>query len=137
MLVESRSRILLLAAALDVSVATSVRRDECGNPRISGRDGHICVDGAGFLICVVPADGVLTRGATRRWHNIKRNLAFCRVTQDGDDEGCLHLDHLPDQREAEEIRAAVHVRRRVHLSEDEAAARAARMAANRERRLKA
>jgi hypothetical protein len=122
MLVESRSRILLLAAALDVSVATSIRRDECGDPRIIGRDGRIYANGAGFLICVGPPDGVLTRGCARRWNNIKRNLSFCRVTQDGDDEGCLHLDHLPDQHEAAEIRAAIHVRRKMHISATQLAA---------------
>jgi hypothetical protein len=130
--IAAKARILVLAEALDVSVATSVRRDENGDPRIVGRDGHIYADGGGFLIVCHPG-----RDTAHRWMNIKRRLRFCHIAQDGDDEGCLRLDHLPDQREAEEIRAAIHVRRRVQLSEDEVAARAARMAANRERHLKA
>ena len=44
------------------------------------------------------------------------SLAFCRVTQDGDDEGCLHLDRLPTAAEAELIREAVGIRKRLHHS---------------------
>jgi hypothetical protein len=96
--IAAKTRLLLLAAALDVSVATSVRHDDCGDPRIVGRDGHIYADGGGFLIVCRPG-----RNTAHRWMNVKRRLAFCRVTQDGDDEGCLRLDHLPDAREADEI----------------------------------
>jgi hypothetical protein len=64
-----------------------------------------------FLIACHPG-----RDTAHRWMNVKRRLRFCHVTQDGDDEGCLRLDHLPDQREAEEIRAAIHVRRKMHIS---------------------
>jgi hypothetical protein len=35
---------------------------------------------------------------------VKKRLAFCRLTQDGDDEGCFHLDRLPTKNEAETIR---------------------------------
>jgi hypothetical protein len=109
--IAAKARILVLAEALDVSVAR-VRHDECGDPRIVGRDGHIYADGsAGFLIACHPG-----RDTAHRWMNVKRRLRFCHVTQDGDDEGCLRLDHLPDQREAEEIRAAIHVRRKMHIS---------------------
>src|SRR5690242_1525448 len=34
----------------------------------------------------------------------KQRLSFCRVTQDGDWEGCLHLDRLPSAHEAATIR---------------------------------
>jgi hypothetical protein len=125
-----KARILALAEALDVSVAKSVRNDECSTPRIIGRDGHAYADGAGFLIVCHP------HRTAHRWTNIKRNLSFCRLTQDGDDEGCFHLDHLPDEHEAGEIRAAIHVRRKVQLSADEVAARAARFSAAKERPLK-
>jgi hypothetical protein len=36
--------------------------------------------------------------------------------QDGDDEGCLHLDRLPTEAEAKLIREALGIRRRRHLS---------------------
>jgi hypothetical protein len=115
--IAAKARILVLAEALDVSMATSVRHDECGEPRIVGRNGHIYADGDGFLIVCRPG-----RNTAHRWMNLKRRLRFCRVTQDGDDEGCLHLDHLPDQHEADEIRAAIHVRRKMKVSPEHLAA---------------
>jgi hypothetical protein len=46
----------------------------------------------------------------QHWTWTKKRLAFCRLTQDGDEEGCLHLDRLPSSAEAEEIRQAVGLR---------------------------
>jgi hypothetical protein len=46
----------------------------------------------------------------------KRRLAFCRVTQDGDWEGCLQLDRLPTAEEARVIMDVLRIRRRRHLS---------------------
>jgi hypothetical protein len=37
---------------------------------------------------------------------------FCRLTQDGDSEGCLHLARLPSSAEAELIRSALGIRKR-------------------------
>jgi hypothetical protein len=59
---------------------------------------------------------VHTGESARRWSAIKDKLAFCQLHQDGDDEGCLHLDHLPSADEAEAIRAVLHIRKRRHLS---------------------
>jgi hypothetical protein len=49
--------------------------------------------------------------SSRRWNNVKKRLSFCRITQDGNDEGCLPLDRLPIRAEADVIRDAVHVLR--------------------------
>jgi hypothetical protein len=49
---------------------------------------------------------------------LEKALRFCRLTQDGDDEGCLHLERLPVPAEADVIRAALGIRRRRHLSEE-------------------
>jgi hypothetical protein len=85
----------------------SLGRDECdGAYRLLGSRGHIYRDGGGWLLYV--------RCRSRmHWTYTKRRLAFCRVTQDGDDEGCLHLDRLPSTAEAEEIRHAVGLRQTV------------------------
>ena len=104
-----RARLEKLLAALDAS-ALALRRDACGDWAINGKLGRIYADGAGFLIVVA------TDGSARRWTFIKRRLAFCRVTQDGDDEGALRLDRLPVASEAGLIREAVGIRRRRHLS---------------------
>jgi hypothetical protein len=54
--------------------------------------------------------------------NVKDRLAFCALTQDGDDEGCLHLDRPPTPDETAIIREALGIRKRRHLSPEELAA---------------
>jgi hypothetical protein len=98
-----------LLTALDAS-SLALRRDECGDYAINGKLGHIFADGAGFLLCVS------TDESARRWTFVKQRLSFCRVTQDGDDEGCLHLDRLPTPAEADLIREAVGIKRRRHMT---------------------
>jgi hypothetical protein len=43
-------------------------------------------------------------------HQGQAFLFFCRLTQDGDSEGCLHLDRLPNAAEAIAIREALGIR---------------------------
>jgi hypothetical protein len=93
-----------MLAALNAS-RPQLRRDECGDWRINGSSGYIYADGSEFLL------GVQCQ-SPRAWTFAKRQLAFCRVTQDGDDEGCLHLDHLPDIAEAQTIRTVLGIRKR-------------------------
>jgi hypothetical protein len=57
--------------------------------------------------------------SAKRWNLAKQRLSFCRVTQDGDWEGCLHLDRLPSAEEAATIRDVLRTRRRRQLSEGE------------------
>ena len=60
----------------------------------------------------------------RKRTNIKAQLAFARLTQDCDDEGCFYLDRLPTQAEAGPVRDALGIRKRRHLSPEEATAAA-------------
>ena len=101
---DYRERLLTLAAALGASLR-QLTRDECGDYRIQGQRGHIYVDGEGYLL-------VIHAGTARMWTEAKRALHRCQVTQDGDDEGCLHMDHLPDEKEAAEIRHYLKLRKR-------------------------
>ena len=55
---------------------------------------------------------MLCYGSARKWTNIKSSLAFAKLTQDGDDEGCFYLDRLPTQAEAGAIRDALGIRKR-------------------------
>jgi hypothetical protein len=109
-----------LLAALDAT-RRALRRNTCGDWTIRGKRGHIYADGSGFLIVVSPGDSI------RRWTNTKRKLDFCRVTQDGDDEGCLHLDHLPTPKEADLIRETVRIRRKRRYTPDQLADITARL----------
>ena len=45
-----------------------------------------------------------------------KGRAFCKLTQDGDDEGCFGLDRLPDDAEAEAIRDQIGIRKRRHMT---------------------
>src|SRR5947208_1016907 len=67
----------------------ALRRDECAAWRINGEHGHIYSwDDESFLLYVFC-------GSVRAWSAVKKRLAFCQATQDGDDEGCLRLFGLP------------------------------------------
>jgi hypothetical protein len=116
-----------LLTALDAS-PRALRRPVCrgwvGDYQITGKHGHVLADGAGyFLYATTPErdrrdpDGeIRTYGSPRRWDNIKRRLTFARLSQDGDDEGCFHLDRLPTKAEAGAIRDCLGIRKRRHLS---------------------
>jgi hypothetical protein len=85
----------------------SLRRDECGAWRILGRKGQAYTwgpSGGWLLFC--------DAGSPRKWSAIKRRLSFCKVTQDGDTEGCLRLFDLPTPEQATEIRKALGIRRK-------------------------
>jgi hypothetical protein len=109
-----------MVTALDAS-PTCFERPVCrgftGDWQITGKLGHVLADGDGYLLYVS------TEESARRWTNVKdRLISFCRLTQDGDDEGCLHLDRLPTPDGAAIIREALGIRKRRHLSPEEAAA---------------
>jgi len=130
---DDRVPLQALLAALHAS-PVALRRDlhrgegRKGDYGIHGK-GHICLDGDGFLLCVVAKDE--RDQSPRRWTNVKQRLAFCRIMQDGDDEGGLHLDRLPTPAEAVLIREALGIRKRRALTEDgRAQLDAARRAAN-------
>lgn len=88
----------------------ALRRDECGSWRINGTSGHIYADGNGWRLYVA------CRSA-RAWTAAKGRLGFCRVTQDGDDEGVLCLDSLPSPEQAAIIRRTLGIRKRKAVSE--------------------
>jgi hypothetical protein len=115
-----RAHLKTLFTALGAT-RRAFRRDSCGEWAIKGKRGRIYADGSGFLIVVTTGDLI------RSWTNIKRKLGFCRVTQDGDDEGCLHLDHLPTPKEADLIRHALGIKRKRQLTLDQRATIAARL----------
>ncbi len=98
---------------------TALRRDECDDPRIAGKHGHIyAVCGAvaepkrpGFMIYV----SCVTKMG---WTYAKKALSFAKFTNDGDDEGAFFLDRLPTKSEADAIRSYCGIRKRADLSEE-------------------
>jgi hypothetical protein len=127
-----RKRLETLRLALGASSLAlrydQTRGGERGDLGLRGKYGQIYIDAAGFLLCVSGIDKRIF--TARRWSVIKKRLAFCRLTQDGDCEGCLHLDHLPSKREAAAVRAVLGIKKRRSLSaEGLAQLQAARIAA--------
>ena len=120
---NERTHLETLLTALDATPC-ALQRDGCGDWAIEGKRGYIYANGSGFLIVITTGDSI------RRWANAKGKLAFCRVTQDGDDEGCLHLDHLPTPPEAELIRDALRIKRKRHYTPDQLATITARLRKN-------
>ena len=109
--------LLSLLEALDASsvvLRCGMWRDEYA---IRGRRGHIYPDGTGYLLYVTMEERSDQQPSAKRWNLAKQRLSFCRVTQDGDWEGCLHLDRLPRAEEAATIRDVLRIRRRRQLSE--------------------
>jgi hypothetical protein len=105
--------------AIDAS-PTTLERPVCrgwvGDYQITGKSDHVLAAQPGYLLSD-HLDRKLCYGSTRKWTNIKAQLAFARLIQDGDDEGCLDLDRTPTAQAAEVIREALGIRRRRHLSQ--------------------
>jgi hypothetical protein len=106
----------------------ALRRDDCGGWAVFGKLGHIHAVPRMTVHGLPPGDGfqIYFRGApefdepttTKAWTYAKQALKFCRVTQDGDWEGCLFLDRLPSREEAETIRDKLGIRKRVEYGEE-------------------
>jgi hypothetical protein len=126
---SDKDHLTTLLTALDAAPG-ALKRPVCrgwiGDWQISGKHGHALADGAGFLLYATtpehdrldPDGKTRCYGSARRWTNIKHHLAFARLTQEGDDEGMFHLDHLPTRDEAETIRECLGIRKRRNLSDD-------------------
>jgi hypothetical protein len=108
---DHRAQLERLVVALDAS-PRSLQRDQCDDWQIRGKLGHVYVDGAGYLLIVMSDE------SARRWNSVKARLHFCYLLNDGDDEGCFHLDRLPTPAEVAVIREALGIRKRRHLSDD-------------------
>jgi hypothetical protein len=108
---DDRAQLERLVTALDASPLALQRDNVRGEGRIGdlaihGTLGHIYPDGAGYLLYVASDE------SARRWSNVKARLRFCHLLNDGDDEGCFHLDRLPTPTEATKIREVLGIRKR-------------------------
>lgn len=103
---RDRAQQLRLLPALDVSAA-HLRRDDCGWWIIAGRHGAIHTWGddqtwVAYIRC----------RSAKHWTATKRRLSFMKVTQDGDNEGCLRLFALPTPDQAALIREVLGLKKR-------------------------
>jgi hypothetical protein len=113
--VSDREAILKFAEALG-SRDAALRRDECGDPRIEGRRGHIYAVPGGFMLYAVRAAG--DEGTSHWWTNTKAEMAFAKVKNDGDAEGAFFLDRLPTAAEAGIIRARLLIPKKAEYSDE-------------------
>ncbi|MBV9978205.1 MAG: hypothetical protein JO105_22700 [Hyphomicrobiales bacterium] len=127
-----RQRLLAFQHRLDAAHLQdgrqTLRRDTCGDYAIFGRLGHLYATPEGWHLCVA------TDGSPQRWTRVKKRLGFCRLAQDGSDEGVMVIDDRTHDRaisagEAATIREALHIRQAKHFSAETLAAAAARLRA--------
>ena len=122
-----RAALLKLVPALGCRDA-ALRRDECGDPVVNGKKGHIIAacgtidepGNPGFMIYVM---GWSTNG----WNKAKVALSFAKLENDGDDEGAFFLDRLPTKSEAEIIRKWTGVAKKAEYSAETLAAMSERL----------
>jgi hypothetical protein len=88
----------------------ALRRDDCGVWTIIGNTGSIHTwDSKSWVLFV-------TCRSVRHWTSIKKQLSFCAVTMDGDDEGCLRLHQLPTADQASIIRDVIGLQKKRNVS---------------------
>jgi hypothetical protein len=94
--------------AISGGASSSLRRDDCGDWRAVGRQSERTTGGWAFACAEEDAlYFVVIAPSVRAWTFAKRKLAFCTVTQDGDDEGILRLGRPPTPREGKIIRVVL------------------------------
>ena len=122
---KQRPALLAFSEACDTR-ASALRRDECGDWAIFGRNGHVYAVPQGFQM-MVGCDFDNTRWSSGRgWESAKKRLSFGKVTQDGDAEGSILLSRLPTKSEAETIRVVLGIPKRVEYGDETLAAKRAR-----------
>jgi hypothetical protein len=108
---KDRQQQLALLSALG-TWDRALRRDECGAWRINGEHGHIYTWGDGQT-------WVMWIGGSHRWSVAKKDLPFCKVTQNGDGEGCLRLFDLPTPEQVKVLRRILGLRKKREMSPEE------------------
>ena len=123
-----RAALLKLIPALGCRDA-ALRRDECGDPVVNGKKGHIIAvcgtidepGNPGFMIYVM---GWSTNG----WNRAKDALSsFAKLGNDGDDGGVFFFDRLPTKSEAGIIRKWTGVAKKAEYSAETLAAMSERL----------
>jgi hypothetical protein len=114
-----REALLALQTALG-SAPRSLRRDECGDPRIEGSHGHVYAV-CGLVGAKPPKPGyqMFVMGWTARGWKAAKDALPGVVCNDGDDEGAILLDRPPTSAEAVAIRKWLGLPKRVEYGADE------------------
>lgn len=94
--------------------ASHLRVDEAGWHVLEGKHGYIAKysDRPDDILIYISCR------SRRHWTYTKKRLSFCKVTQDGDSEGCLRLSRKPTPDEARQLRKALGLRQRTTFDPD-------------------
>lgn len=103
-----RESLLTFAQALR-SASSAFRRDDCGDPHIRGRRGHVSAVPGGFQLYCICETGMA-------WTWAKKAMPFARLTQDDDREGMLAMSRPPSAGEAAIIRRYLAIRPKPEVS---------------------
>jgi hypothetical protein len=126
---KQREALLSLRGALGCR-DNALRRDECSDWRISGKQGWVYTVPEGFQLVFFARTGVNEWDGEgphiEDYVRAKRNLIFCRLAQDGTGEGIFVLDRLPTPDEAEVIRDTLVISKKRDMGEPSEAQMAAR-----------
>jgi hypothetical protein len=117
-----RPALLKLVEALGCR-DNALRRDECSDWRITGKQGWIYSVPVGFQILFFARNGVNEWDGDgphiEDYVRAKRGLLFRRLTQDGTGEGIFVLDRLPTKEEAATIRDILVIPKKREISDAE------------------
>lgn len=99
---KDRKLLLKLCRALSIS-RNNIKKDELGYWNIVGKRGKIDTDGEWWYLHI-------QTGKPRIWHNVKKSLPGMVVAIDGDLEGVLKQESMPDVISSQQIRSTIGVR---------------------------
>ena len=80
--------------------------------RVVGTKGWIYAEPEGFYF-------YYEASSVKMWNIVKKEMAFCLLSQDGDSDGVMLLNRLPTEPEAEIIRQRLGIRKRKIISDEE------------------
>jgi hypothetical protein len=98
---KDKEVLLNLSTALNIS-KTHIHKDELNYWTIIGKEAWIDTDGESWYLHL--------SGSVRQWNNWKKALSFMELKIDGDEEGVLCLQRMPDEIESRKIRKLLRLR---------------------------
>lgn len=114
---KQREKLTEFSDALN-SRLNAIRKDDCGDLRIVGKNGWISAVPEGFQIYF--------DGSPLAWSWCKKAFkGFAKLTMDCDEDGIHLMERLPTPAEAETIRDKLGVYKRLELTEENQAKRRA------------
>ena len=105
--IADKAQLWTMLVALEAA-HNQLRLDSCRTWTIRGKRGYAATWGDGkrwFIYC--------SPGSARKWGNIRRAISpLGSCTQNGDDEGIIRIDQLPNPEQAAVIRKAIGLAKR-------------------------